>query len=95
MPSILENLEPASQTRSPVGRLKNTLLEENAVMNARKPIRDAIIRKKFWRWKALALNQSSYGESCPPSQARKNFWRLCARYPEIAAKLGLNEGSVY
>jgi hypothetical protein len=69
-------------------------LEENAVMNARKPIRDAIIRKKFWHWKRLALNQSAYG-SCPPSRARKNFWRLCARYPEIAAKLGLNEGSVY
>jgi hypothetical protein len=70
-------------------------LEENAVMNARKPIRDAIIRKKFWHWKRLALNQSTYGQSCPPLRARKNFWRLCARYPEIAAKLGLNEGSVY
>jgi hypothetical protein len=69
--------------------------EKNAVMNARKPIRDALIRKKLWRWKALALNQPTYGRSCPPSQARKNFWRLCARYPEIAAKLGLNEGSVY
>ena len=65
-------------------------------MNARKPIRDAIIRKKFWHWKMLALNQStSYGQSCPPSRARKNFWRLCARYPEIAARLGLDEGSVY
>jgi hypothetical protein len=64
-------------------------------MNARKLIRDAIIRKKFWHWKALALNQSTCGQRCPPSRARKNFWRLCARYPEIAADLGLNEGSVY
>ena len=64
-------------------------------MNARKPIRDAIIRKKFWHWKALALNQPTYGRSCSPSHARKNFWRLCARYPEIAARLGLHEGSVY
>jgi hypothetical protein len=77
------------------GNAQNNFLEENTVMNARKPIRDAIIRKTFWRWKALALNQSAYGQSCPPSRARKNFWRLCARYPEIADKLGLNEGSVY
>jgi len=63
-------------------------------MNARKPIRDAIIRTKLWHWKAIALNRSFYG-SGTPSQARKNFWRLCARYPEIAAELGLNEGSVY
>jgi hypothetical protein len=64
-------------------------------MNARKPVRDAIIRKRFWHWKAVALSRSPYGQSCPPSRARKNFWRLCARYPEIAARLGLNEGSVY
>ena len=64
-------------------------------MNAREPVREAIIRKKFWHWKAVALSRSPHGQSCPPSRARKNFWRLCARYPEIAAKLGLNEGSVY
>jgi hypothetical protein len=64
-------------------------------MNARKPVRDAIVRHKLWQWKAIALNRSAYGTSCPPSQARKNFWRLCARYPEIAARLGLDEGSVY
>jgi hypothetical protein len=64
-------------------------------MNARKPIRDAIIRKKFWYWKDIAKHQSRYSTSCPPSRARKNFWRLCTHYPEIAAKLGLNEGSVY
>ena len=82
-------IEVASRTA------RNNFVEENTVMNARKPIRDAIIRKKFWHWKALALNQPTYGRSCPPSQARKNFWRLCARYPEIAAKLGLHLGSVY
>jgi hypothetical protein len=69
--------------------------EEKSVMNARKPVRDAIIKKKFWYWKDIAKQPSRYSTSCPPSRARKNFWRLCARYPEIAAKLGLNEGSVY
>jgi hypothetical protein len=98
MPSIVENFETpyhrSGELKSPSSTARNNFLEENAAMNARKPIRDAIIRKKFWHWKAVALNRSVYG-SCPPSQARKNFWRLCARYPEIAAKLGLDEASVY
>jgi hypothetical protein len=82
-------IEVASRTA------QNNFLEENAAMNARKPIRDAIIKKKFWDWKDIAKQPSRYSTSCPPSRARKNFWRLCARYPEIAGKLGLNEGSVY
>ncbi len=64
-------------------------------MNARKPVRDAIIRHKLWHWKAIALNRSPYSQSCPPSRARKNFWRLCANYPEIARRLGVDEASVY
>ncbi len=31
----------------------------------------------------------------PPARARKNFWRLWARYPEIMQRLGLSELSVY
>jgi hypothetical protein len=36
-----------------------------------------------------------FDPKCPPSRARKNYWRLYARYPEIAAKLGLTVLSVY
>jgi hypothetical protein len=38
-----------------------------------------------------ALVDPSYSRD----RARKNFWRLLRSYPEIAAKLGLNDGSVY
>jgi len=82
-------IEVASRTA------QNNFLEENAVMNARKPIRDAIIRKKILHWKNVAQTSNYHKDICPPSRARKNFWRLCARYPEIAARLGLDEGSVY
>ena len=64
-------------------------------MNARPAVRDAIIRKRLSHWKTVALNPSYYKDVCPPSRARKNFWRLCARYPEIAARCGYTEGSVY
>ena len=66
-------------------------------MNARKIVRDTIIRKKFIYWKDVAHNPDYYkGKgTCPPSRARKNYWRLCARYPEIMMKLGWDEGSVY
>ena len=64
-------------------------------MNARSAVRDAIIRKKILHWKAVALNASYYKDVCTPSQARKNYWRLCSRYPEIMLKLNLHEGSVY
>jgi hypothetical protein len=30
----------------------------------------------------------------PTWRARKNFWFLCRKYPEIAAALGLTEASV-
>jgi len=63
-------------------------------MNARKPIRDALIRQKIEHWRNAARSPAFY-KRISPARARKNFWRLCARYPEIAAKLGLNEGSVY
>lgn len=62
-------------------------------MNARKIVREAMIRKKILHWKSAALNPSHYGD-IPSSRAKKNYWRLCARYPDIMMQLGLNEGSV-
>lgn len=67
-------------------------------MNARKVVRDTIIRKKFIYWKDVARNPACYRGTkgtCPPSRARKNYWRLCAKYPEIMSKLGWDEASVY
>lgn len=64
-------------------------------MNARKVVRDTLIRKKMMYWKTVALNPNYYKDICPPSRARKNYWRLCSKYPEMMLRLGLHEGSVY
>ena len=63
-------------------------------MHARPQIRDILIAKKMRRWSMIA-RCPLIDPSCPPSRARKNFWRLCSRYPEILAKLKLSELSVY
>jgi hypothetical protein len=63
-------------------------------MNARPVVRDALVRRKMVRWREIARFPNAYRSTCP-SKARKNFWRLIARYPEIAARLGFNEASVY
>jgi hypothetical protein len=64
-------------------------------MNARKVVRDTLIRKKLIYWRNIAHNPDHYKNVCPPSRARKNYWRLCSRYPEIMLKLGWDEGDVY
>jgi hypothetical protein len=63
-------------------------------MNARKEIRDILIAQKMRRWSMIARNPF-VKPTCPPARARKNFWRLCHTYPEIAARLGLTATSVY
>ena len=61
-------------------------------MNARSDIRHALIELKMRRWLLFA----SYSDRrCPRWKARKNFWRLIGKYPELAAKLGLNRLSVF
>jgi len=64
-------------------------------MNARHVVRNALIRKKIVRWRSIARGFASNTGNCSPSRARKNYWRLCARYPEIMLSLGWDEGSVY
>jgi hypothetical protein len=34
-------------------------------------------------------------KTIPRARAGKNYWRLHHRYPEIAARIGLHEWSVY
>jgi hypothetical protein len=63
-------------------------------MHARPQIREILIAKKMKRW-CLIAQYRFVDPSCPPSRARKNFWRLLAKYPQIASKLGLSEVSVY
>jgi hypothetical protein len=63
-------------------------------MNARPKIRLILVAKKLRHW-SLVSRCPILAPKCPPARARKNYWRLYARYPEIAAKLGLTELSVY
>jgi hypothetical protein len=63
-------------------------------VHARPQIREILIINKLKRW-ALISKYPSVDPTCPPSRARRNFHRLCARYPEIAAKIGMTAVSVY
>jgi hypothetical protein len=63
-------------------------------MHARKPVRNILIARKMRRWCDVA-RCPALDPRCPPGRARKNFWHLWRRYPEIAAALGLKEMSVF
>jgi hypothetical protein len=63
-------------------------------MHARPEIRDILIGKKMRRW-CLVAQHPWFDRTYSPARARRNFWRLCVRYPEIAARLGLTYLSVY
>jgi hypothetical protein len=62
-------------------------------MRARPEVRDGLIAFKIRRWRIIALNPLAF-DGYSATQARKNYWRLCARYPEIMTKLGLSATSV-
>jgi hypothetical protein len=63
-------------------------------VNGRPHIREKLIERKLLRWNRIA-QWYPLDPRCPPARARKNYWRLCARYPEIMRRLGLTELSVY
>ena len=63
-------------------------------MNARLPVKEILVARKLQRWSMIARHD--YIEpSFPRARARKNYWRLFHRYPEVAQKIGLHEFSVY
>ena len=61
---------------------------------ARKKTPAGRIAKKLRRWLLIA-RYDFVDPSCPPARARKNYQRLCTRYPQIMQKLGLNEFSAF
>ena len=63
-------------------------------MHARPQIRDILVAKKLRRWSLIAKFRT-IDPTCPPVRARRNFWRLLKKHPQIAAKLGMTIGSVY
>ncbi len=63
-------------------------------MHARPIIRERLLELKIHRWLMVA-KYPLVNPKCSPARARRNYWRLCARYPEIMRRLGLSELSVY
>jgi hypothetical protein len=67
---------------------------EKMSMRARPEVRDILIAKKLRHWSLVARHPDT-DHTHSASQARKNFWRLYARYPSIAQRLGLTAASLY
>jgi len=67
---------------------------EGKPMHARKQVRDILIAQKMRRWCAVA-KCPLLDRRCPAWRARKNYWHLWRKYPDIAARLALEEMSVF
>jgi hypothetical protein len=63
-------------------------------MNARPQVREILIAKKMKHWWVVAKCRL-VDPTCPTRRARKNYARLCTRYPEIMKRLNLNEFSAF
>jgi hypothetical protein len=62
-------------------------------MNARKEIRDHLIAARMKRWLDIA-QCPIMNTKVPTWKARKNFWSLCRKHREIAARLGYSESLI-
>jgi hypothetical protein len=62
-------------------------------MNARKEIRYHLIAECMHYWLKVALAPGT-NPKCPTWRARRNFWHLCRKYPDLSRCLGLDELSV-
>ena len=63
-------------------------------MHARQPVKEILISRMMQKWVLIALYPQVYPQ-CPAWRARKNYQRLCAKYPHLMTKLGLNEFSAF
>ena len=62
-------------------------------MNARKEIRDHLLAARMKAWLDIA-QCPLINTKMPTWKARKNFWSLCRRHPEIATRLGYTEALI-
>jgi len=63
-------------------------------MNCREQIREHLIAERMRHWLMVARHPF-VDKRCPKWRARKNFWALVTRYPDLAKRLGLTEVSVF
>jgi hypothetical protein len=62
-------------------------------MSARKEIRYHLIAERMHYWLKVARSPLA-NMKCPAWRARRNFWHLCRKYPDLSRRLGLDELSV-
>ncbi len=63
-------------------------------MRARPEVKEILISHKLRRWSMIAQHPF-VDPTCPPSRARRNFFRLLSRYPDAARRLNLSVASAY
>jgi hypothetical protein len=63
-------------------------------MNCRQEIRGHLLAEKMRFWLMVARTPS-IKPHIPKWRARKNFWALQKRHPELAKRLGLTAASVF
>ena len=63
-------------------------------MNAREEIRDHLRIKMMRYWLDIA-RCPLFNTKVPTWRARKNFWALCKRHPDLARRCGFNPTSVF
>jgi hypothetical protein len=63
-------------------------------MNAGNDIREHLIAERMCHWLGVC-RVPLLDIKCPTWRARKNFWALQKRYPDLAKRLGLSKVSVF
>lgn len=63
-------------------------------MRARPEVKRILISERLRKWAMVGRRPSAY-PNISATRARRNYARLCARYPDIARSLGLDATSAY
>ena len=64
-------------------------------MNARPEVKRIHIEKRMRHWLSVARYHRLIHSNCKPAQARRNFLRLLAQYPEVGREMGWSIVSAY
>ena len=68
--------------------------ENSQEMNCREEIREHLIAEKMKFWLMIARTPV-IKPNIPTWRARRNFWYLCRKYPDLSRRIGCDETSVF
>jgi predicted transposase YbfD/YdcC len=63
-------------------------------MNCREQIREHLLAEKMKFWLMIARTPS-IKPNIPKWRARRNYWFLCRKYPDLSRRIGCDETSVF